>query len=96
MRVFVPGVRKFNDDSDSRRCRHDFQVQYLSLIVVREGGSESVPSRASRYQMSLLDASDQDYTLELQKFIEDLSQIPERTPVVSELEGMLNSKVQKF
>ena len=42
------------------------------------------------------DASDQDYTLELQKFIEDLSQIPEKTPVVSELEGMLNSKVQKF
>ena len=56
-------------------------------------------SHASRYQMSLptvSNASDQDYTLELQKFIEDLSQIPERTPVVSELEGMLNSKVQKF
>ena len=55
---------------------------------------------ASRRQMSLPtvgdDASDQDYTLELQKFIEDLSQIPEKTPVVSELEGMLNSKVQKF
>lgn len=40
--------------------------------------------------------SDQNYTFELQKFIEDLSQIPEKAPVVSELEGMLNSKVQSF
>lgn len=42
------------------------------------------------------DASDQDCRLELQKFIEDLSQIQDKTPVVAELEGMLNPKVQKF
>ena len=87
MGVFVPGVRKFNDDSDSRWCRHDRTLPLSSGSSSRVTASMSLPTD---------DASDQDYTLELRKFIEDLSQIPDKTPVVSELEGMLNSKVQKF
>lgn len=42
MWVFVPGVRKFNDDSDSRWCRHGFRVQSLLAHCRPEGGS--VPS----------------------------------------------------
>ena len=50
---------------------------------------EQDPSRGiNKPQMSSESADDQHNILELQKFIEDLSQIPEKTPVVSEIEGM--------
>jgi hypothetical protein len=79
MRVFFPGVRKFNDDSDSR-CRHD--LSYTVMIYSHD-------STINKPQMSLpiASADGQDYTLELHKFIEDLSQMPDKTLIASELEG---------